>query len=101
MLDAALTRAILAVRIRFGEGSPGSVCPIHSPPGDSPYGVVDMVGNLRERIGGKPSPLEVPARGANWLDGREETTAFWMRMPTPKCRNDFMGFRCAADRIPE
>ena len=77
----------------------GDTTPVgqYSPGGDSPCGAVDMAGNVWEWIGGKPSPLRMPLRGGDWLDGQEEAMTFHRRMHTPKRKNDFVGFRCAAD----
>ena len=78
----------------------GDTTPVgqYSPAGDSPYGCVDMAGNVWEWVDTeKPSSLRAPLRGGDWLDGAEEAQTFFIRMHTPHRKNPFVGFRCAAD----
>jgi formylglycine-generating enzyme required for sulfatase activity len=78
----------------------GDTTPIgqYSPQSDSPYGAVDMAGNVWEWIGGiSEHALRAPLRGGDWLDGPEEAKTTHVRMHTPHRKNPFVGFRCAAD----
>lgn len=73
----------------------------YSPEGDSPYGAGDMAGNVEEWLGGKYSSVRMPMRGGNWLGAALDARTFSRRMYTPRKKNDFIGFRCAADDVPK
>jgi formylglycine-generating enzyme required for sulfatase activity len=90
-------------------GAKGTV-PVGSSPRDrSPFGVLDLCGNVSEvcatLVDGKPvkgSPKETDSlvrRGGNFQDPVEEATADWRYAVSPMAmaRSAVVGFRCAMD----
>jgi formylglycine-generating enzyme required for sulfatase activity len=79
-----------------------------STPGDrSPFGVMDMAGNVSElcatypdgkSVKGVPKATEqVVIRGGNFKDAAEETANDWRYVVGPTARSETVGFRCAMD----
>jgi len=84
-------------------GTPGPA-PVGSFPGDvSPYGVLDMAGNIQEwtdsspPMSGKRSRVRI-ARGGNWGDDTSAELVTYMALPNPRptgTQNFGLGIRCA------
>lgn len=81
------------------EGDIGDTTPVgkYSPEGDSPYGVGDMAGNVYEWTANGSGLVLMPLRGGSWNEFKTEARCAARRKHTPHRKNDFVGFRCAAD----
>jgi len=81
------------------EGDIGDTTPVgqYSPEGDSPYGVSDMAGNVYEWTANGSGLVLMPLRGGSWNEFKDKARCAARRKHTPHRKNDFIGFRCAAD----
>jgi formylglycine-generating enzyme required for sulfatase activity len=77
-----------------------TIAPIGSfPAGESPFGLTDMAGNIKEWV----TPVtalgenETIAKGASWYSGQEELAVYYRQLWRPGVRIDDKGIRCAAD----
>jgi formylglycine-generating enzyme required for sulfatase activity len=64
------------------------------PSGASPYGVLDMAGNVSEWVADRQGSYEV-ARGGSWGDGGRSVRAAGRSWFVPNGRYETQGFRCA------
>lgn len=84
----------------LGKGGRKETCPIGShPQGDSPDGVSDLAGNVREWTSSRDGRFRI-VRGGSWGDSLPDFVAVAFRgMNAPDERFELTGFRCAADPL--
>lgn len=86
----------------LGKGGRKEPCPVAShPEGDSPDGLSDLAGNVREWTSSTSGRFRV-VRGGSWGDSLPEFLAVAFRgMNAPDERFELTGFRCAAEPLAQ
>ncbi len=87
------------VHANYGN-SVGSTTPVgqHSPEGDSPYGCVDMAGNVWEWTASDYDNEFKVVRGGSWVNDTANLRCAYRVRLRPSNRSDARGFRCILSR---
>jgi formylglycine-generating enzyme required for sulfatase activity len=85
----------------LGKGGRKEPCPVGThPDGNSPEGISDLAGNVREWTSSSEGRFRI-VRGGSWGDSLPEFLSVAFRgMNAPDERFELTGFRCAADPLP-
>lgn len=85
----------------LGRGGRKEPCPVGAhPQGNSPEGIADLAGNVREWTSSSEGRFRI-VRGGSWGDSLPEFLSVAFRgMNAPDERFELTGFRCAADPLP-
>jgi sulfatase modifying factor 1 len=85
----------------LGKGGRKEACPVGThPDGDSPDGISDLAGNVREWTSSPSGRFRV-VRGGSWGDSLPDFLAVSFRgLNAPDERFELTGFRCAAEPLP-
>ncbi len=79
------------------EGQHALIAPVGScEKGKSPYGVMDMAGNVWEWTSSYNERYSV-LRGGSFFEGKESSTTFSFLLSIPDDAKDYVGFRCVKD----
>jgi len=86
----------------LGKGGRKETCPVGThPDGDSPDGLSDLAGNVREWTSSGEGRFKI-VRGGSWGDSLPDFLAVAFRgMNAPDERFELTGFRCAAAPLPK
>lgn len=85
----------------LGKGGRKEACPVGShPEGDSPEGISDLAGNVREWTSSRSGRFRI-VRGGSWGDSLPDFLSVSFRgLNAPDERFELTGFRCAAEPLP-